>query len=242
MLSTSARSVLGRLERSLLPGSCLVCDGLAGPADELVCAVCRTRWVSLAQPRCQRCAQPRRFDLPCRICREWPECLSWARSGVWLDDAARRAVHALKYDGWWRVTTAMAERMAPEVMGQGEWTLAPVPLTEGKLRRRGYNQAARLAEALARRVGWNWRDDLLVRNREAPSQTALTPQARAANVAGAFQALPAAAGLRILVVDDVFTTGATLLASAAALDRAGAMAVAGVTFARAREPLAGAGG
>ena len=128
--------------------------------------------------------------------------------------------------------------MAPEIAGSGEWVLAPIPLTPGKERRRGYNQAARLTEALSRRLDWRWRDDLLRRDRESPTQTALTPQARAANVAGAFRAEGAAAGLRVLVVDDVFTTGATLTAAATALDAAGAMAVAGVTFARALEPLA----
>jgi ComF family protein len=163
------------------------------------------------------------------------------RSGVWLDDAARRTVHALKYDGWWRVTEAMVEPIVAELGGMGEWVLVPVPLSARRQRRRGYNQAARLAEALARRLGWRWRDDLLRRVRETPTQTALTPQARAANVSGAFRAEGRAAdGLRILVVDDVFTTGATLTAAATALEVAGAAVVAGVTFARALEPLANA--
>jgi len=137
------------------------------------------------------------------------------------------------------VADAMAESMAAEVAGSGEWILAPIPLTESKSRRRGYNQAAKLTEALARRLGWSWRDDLLVRLREGGTQTALTPQARAANVAEAFKGTATADGLRVLVVDDVFTTGATLTAAVQALDTAGARAVAGVTFARALEPLAG---
>lgn len=237
MPSTRPATGFAALERWLLPGSCLICTAVTGPDDPLVCGLCRCRWRRLPEPRCARCSQPRRFDLPCRLCREWPECLSWVHSGVWLDDPVRRAVHALKYEGWWRVTDAMAEVMAPEISGSGEWVLAPIPLTAAKQRRRGYNQAARLAEALSRRLGWSWREDLLRRDRESPTQTALTPQARAANVAGAFGAEGAAAGLRVLVVDDVFTTGATLTAAATALDAAGAMAVAGVTFARALEPL-----
>lgn len=238
MFSTSRCGVVA-LERWLLPGACLLCDETVGPGDPLICALCRRRWRRLPEPRCGRCAQPRRLDLPCRLCREWPDSLRWARSAVWLDDSARRTVHALKYEGWWRLTDAMAEAIAAEITGSGEWTLVPVPLTPGKQRRRGYNQAARLAEALARRLGWECREDLLRRVRESPSQTALTPQGRAANVAGAFQAdSQAVTRLRVLVVDDVFTTGATLTAAATALDAAGASAVAGVTFARALEPLA----
>jgi homoserine acetyltransferase len=96
---------------------------------------------------------------------------------------------------------------------------------------------AALARALAGRTRLGFRGELLRRVRETPTQTALTPQARAANVAEAFQA-GRCAGLRILLVDDVFTTGATLAAAAGALAEGGAAAVAAVTFARAREPLA----
>ncbi|HKV73320.1 MAG TPA: phosphoribosyltransferase family protein [Gemmatimonadales bacterium] len=238
MFSTDP-SGLAALERWLLPGACLLCDEATGPGDPLICALCRRRWRRLPEPRCGRCAQPRRLDLPCRICRDWSEGLEWVRSGVWLDDGARRTVHALKYDGWWRVTDAMVEPMAAEVAGTGEWLVVPVPLSPRRRRRRGYNQAARLAEALARRMGWQWRDDLLHRIRETPTQTALTPQARAANLAGAFRAESGAGDRRVLLVDDVFTTGATLIAAAVALELAGAVAVAGVTFARALEPLAG---
>jgi ComF family protein len=225
------------LERWLLPGSCLLCQEAVGSADPLVCDLCRSRWRRPPDPLCQRCGQPRHLDLPCRICREWPAILVRARSAVWLDPPARRAVHALKYEGWHRIADAMAVAMEPAVPPGGDWVLAPVPLTPAKERRRGYNQAAALAGALARRSGLTWRGDLLHRVRETPTQTALTPQARAANVAEAFRA-SRCPRLRILLVDDVFTTGATLVAAAGALGEGGAAAVAAVTFARAREPLA----
>jgi len=225
------------LERWILPGSCLLCQEPVGPADPLVCDLCRSRWRRLPEPLCERCGQPRRLDLPCRLCRDWPDILVRARSAVWLDPPARRAVHSLKYEGWHRVAEPMASVMELSIPGGRDWVLVPVPLTAAKERRRGYNQAAALAGALAARTRLGFRGELLRRVRETPTQTALTPQARAANVAGAFQA-GRCAGLRILLVDDVFTTGATLAAAAGALAEGGAAAVAAVTFARAREPLA----
>jgi ComF family protein len=114
--------------------------------------------------------------------------------------------------------------------------LVPVPLGKGRRRRRGYNQAERLARGLAG-ASLPCRPDLLERSRETASQTRLPPEARLANVAGAFRAA-GAAGLRVVLVDDVFTTGATLVAAAAALVEAGARTVEAVTFARAMPPLA----
>jgi ComF family protein len=133
------------------------------------------------------------------------------------------------------VADAMALAMRGLEPLTGRLSLIPVPLGSRRFRKRGYNQSERIAAALARVTGAPVRD-VLRRVRETPSQTALTPEQRAANVAGAFAAV-APLGGRCVLVDDVFTTGATLLAAAQALRAAGAAQVDAVTFARARNAV-----
>jgi predicted amidophosphoribosyltransferase len=246
------------VEQLLLPTECLLCRALLSFADasRLVCDVCRHRWRPVRPPWCPRCGQPEPLFGRCRLCPEWPAAFGRARSAVWLDAGAREAVHALKYGGLPRIARELAAAMAGlEVPGIDSAWLVPVPLGRGRLRTRGYNQSERLARALGRR----WRRpvvDLLVRTRDTAAQTALTPEARRANVAGAFETRNAEGGTRngragacsavrvpssaferpLILVDDVFTTGATLAEAARALERAGAGAVSAVTFGRAVVP------
>lgn len=114
----------------------------------------------------------------------------------------------------------------------GRLFLVPIPLGRRRMKRRGYNQSERLARALGTLTGLPVRDDLLRRDRETRSQTRLTPEERSANVADAFRASPLARDRRCVLVDDVFTTGATLVSAGAALAAAGAAEIEGVTFAR----------
>ncbi|HEY6809321.1 MAG TPA: hypothetical protein VI160_11095, partial [Gemmatimonadales bacterium] len=118
--------------------------------------------------------------------------------------------------------------------------LVPIPLGARRLRLRGYNQSERLARALAARWGTPVAPDMLRRARETATQTALTPTARLANVAGAFELPKAERGMRIdsawMLVDDVFTTGATLAEAARALADGGATRISAITFGRAVIP------
>jgi ComF family protein len=238
-----AKGLVGALagaERWLLPPACLLCSEPVPDreGDALICSLCRVRWRPVPHPVCERCGQPRLQDLECRLCQAWPAGLERTRSAVWLEGSARDAVHRLKYEGWSRVAEAMAQSMrALEPLTPGV-CLIPVPLGARRLRARGYNQSECIATALGACSGLSIRADLLRRVRETPTQTALTPEARHANVAGAFGA-GAVVGLHLVLVDDVFTTGATLAAAGAALIGAGAARVEAVTFARAVVDLTG---
>ena len=241
------------VEQLLLPAECLLCRALLSFRDSarVVCDVCRHRWRPVRPPWCARCGQPEPLFGGCRLCAEWPAVFGLARSAVWLDGGARDAVHALKYGGLSRIATDLAAAMVGlHVPAREAALLVPVPLARARVRERGYNQSERLARALGRR----WRRpvvDLLVRTRDTVPQTALTPEARLANVAGAFETRNAEVGTRnssafrvpssaferpLVLVDDVFTTGATLAEAARALDRAGARTVSAVTFGRAVVP------
>ena len=228
------KETLAAVERWLLPAACLLCkEPVPGREnDALVCDLCRLRWRPVPHPVCERCGQPSFRNLECRLCSTWPPGLSRVRSAVWLEDSARDAVHQLKYEGWSRVADSMAEAMRGLEPLTGRVCLVPVPLGAGRQRTRGYNQSERIASALHARTGLELCTELLLRVRETQTQTALTPESRHANVTGAFAAV-SASGLDLVLVDDVFTTGATLAAAASALVEAGATRVEAVTFARA---------
>lgn len=149
---------------------------------------------------------------------------------------------ALKYDGWPAVADAMGARLArlefPADVLAERAALVPVPLAAVKERARGFNQAAELARAVGRR--WNvpvW-EDVICRTRATPSQTRLTPGERKANVHRAFSLGEGAdarvSGRHLILVDDVFTTGATLNACATVLFESGARTLSYLTFGRAR--------
>lgn len=230
--------MLGAAERWLLPGVCLLCDrGVGRGEDALVCSLCQSRWVRIPEPVCARCGQPVEPEVACRTCVEWPQSLTAVRSAVWLDGSARQAVHHLKYGGWWRAAHALAAVMRGLDPLRGATALVPVPLGRARRRARSYNQAERVAMFLGRLTGVPVRDDLLRRVRETGTQTRLTPEEREANLVSAFDAGGRMPRGPLVLVDDVFTTGSTVVAAASGLLGRGALEVRAVTFARARRPL-----
>jgi ComF family protein len=167
-----------------------------------------------------------------------PPAYSRARAAVRYDEVARTLVHALKYQDRTDLAPAMGRWMAragAELLAEAD-VLVPVPLHRWRLWTRRYNQAAALAQAVARHGGPPCDPLALVRVKSTRPQVALTRDMRAQNVQGAFQVGEAAAariaGTRVLLIDDVLTSGATLNAAARALLRAGAAQVDALTFAR----------
>lgn len=240
--------MLSALESLLLPVACLSCEQTV-PGDEPLCDLCRLSLRPIAAPRCARCHQTldpwERSDaqalgrMDCGLCHSWPGTLAWVASAVWLDTpgAARDLVHALKYDGWQSAARPMARAIARHCGSHlKDAVLVPVPLGRTRLRERGYNQAEVLARALGALTGARV-ELLLDRPKETRSQTSLSKAERQANVTGAFAKRPGvSASARLILVDDVLTTGATLCAAAEALRQAGVDQLGALTFARAVAP------
>jgi len=219
--------------------------------DRLVCGTCWSRLRPIPLPRCERCWNPRATgvpgipDPPCQLCPELPPSLRAVRSAYVHEEPLRQLVHALKYAGWWKVGAALGTRMAalslPLEIEEEVRLVVPVPLNPVRLRQRGYNQALLLASEVGVRKGWKVAPDLLRRVHSSGSQTTLHPSERRANVAGAFQVdgrqSTPLAGEHVLLIDDVWTTGATAIACGEALVGAGARAYSVITLARALPEL-----
>ena len=186
----------------------------------------------LAVPLCGPCAAPERFA----GALTGPGRLGQARSALAYDDAAARLVMALKYGDRHDQVPALARLMAVagDVLLEGDAVLVPVPLHRRRLAARRFNQSALLSGAIARATRHPHAPRALTRTKATPKQKGLSPAGRRRNVAGAFAVRDAAAvrGRRCVLIDDVLTSGATLIACARALRRAGASGVDALTLAR----------
>ncbi len=235
------RALRGLLDL-VLPPRCLAC-GAAIETQGRLCAACWRSLTFLGPPHCRLCGYPLPHALPdaplCGRCAAEPPAFDRARAALRYDEAARSLVLAFKHAD--RTDTAPAfgrwlARAGADLLA-GADLIVPVPLHRWRLLKRGYNQAAVLAHALARETGLPTIPDLLQRRRATPSQQGLSGSARFANVtAGAFRVHPwhrrRLPGRRVVLVDDVLTTGATAGACTHVLRQAGAVQVDLLTLTR----------
>jgi ComF family protein len=212
----------------LLPQRCLVC-GAAGPQ---LCAGCRAALPVLGPPLCDRCGAPTAWPVArCRECTGRRLAFATARAAVAYDDRVRRLVAGWKERGLRRLADEAAAMMAQTLDRPGDAVVTFVPPDCDRRLTRGYHPAERLAAGLS--VAWDLPSQpLLTRSRPSRRQRGLSLAERRRNVAGAFRAARPLSGT-VLLVDDVYTTGATVHAAAAALLHAGAAGVQVATFARA---------
>jgi predicted amidophosphoribosyltransferase len=208
----------------LLPQRCVVCSR----TGEQLCGPCRTGIGTIGPPLCERCGLPTVWPVGrCRDCAGRRLAFASARSAVRYDNPVRAIVGAWKERGLRRLAAVAAELVLEAIAAPaGVVTyVAPDP-DRGLLR--GHHPPRALAEALAR--AWELPVDDLLRRRAGTRQRGLSRAERRRNVRGAFTATRSPA--RVVLVDDVYTSGATVGAAASALRRAGAREVRVVTFAR----------
>ncbi len=225
------------------PEICRLCEAEPATArDGFVGARCRSQARFIQPPFCERCGLPFEGDITtpfeCANCREMELRFTSARSAVVARGVVLEAIHRFKYQRqlWFEDFLAglFLREAAPALRGRNWNLIVPVPLHPVRQREREFNQAERLAARLGAALDIPLRRKLLRRVAPTATQTLLTRQQRAANMRGAFAARPGARlnGERVIVVDDVFTTGATTSACAQALRTAGAGDVCVWTVAR----------
>jgi len=264
-LTESRRGVGGWLAEAgdavvsvFFPAGCRICERLLTGASRVpICGECFASFQELPKRICEVCGAPvlagvfraengAEERLVCRLCADKTYAFDQARSYAVYDGALVRAILLLKFEEMEPLGAWFAERLA-EVVRRESGLLAtdvvvPVPLHRDREKERGYNQADLIAQPLAKRLKLPHKAALLMRTRPRPDKQVLSLEERWESVRGAFATRPGSQvdKLRVLLVDDVVTTGATLDACARALREAGAKSVIGLTVARAiRDPVAG---
>lgn len=242
------KSALDGLASVLFAAPCRICDQTLTNASRIpICEGCLAGFKRIVDSMCQCCGRPfvsaaaaESVQPLCRLCRVNFYAFDRARSFATYDDALSEAIVLLKYEQVTRLGSWFADRLAEIVFQAAEdWKadiVVPVPLHVERQRERGYNQAELIARPLAKRLNLKLDPRLLVRTKPRPAQLVLSRTEHWKSVRGAYATREGRKvdNLRVLLVDDVLTTGATLDACARALKRAGAGVILGLTVGRVR--------
>ena len=234
---------LEKIFQFLLPSQCRLCEAFLGEEEEGICPGClsKIRWIE--PPFCTVCGTPfLSADVenhPCGECLKKSKYFTAARAVGYYTGPLQEAIHLWKYEGKLTLTPLFGEWMAKAFQHHGSPEsfdlLVPVPLYVKRLRQRGVNQALLLVRELSRHTGIPTRKRLLQKTRPTVPQVQLTGAERAKAVKGTFRVRREsdAEGKSILLVDDVYTTGATVNECARVLMASGAARVEVLTLARA---------
>jgi ComF family protein len=209
-LAATLGRVVGGLLAGMLPQTCFLCG--TGSGAGLLCSDCAAELPILPAGACPICALPCGEGRACGPCQRHPRAFDRTVASFLYDFPIGEMVQALKYGHRLQVAGFFADTLTARLAGDEALPdlILPMPLHPDRLRQRGYNQAAEIARPLARQLGRGLALTTLVRDVDTPPQVGLPWKARAANVRGAFRCVEDLEGLRVAVVDDVLTTGATL--------------------------------
>ncbi len=220
----------------VFPKSCLGCGERID--EGWLCEECYDRIEFTSGLLCPRCGSPMQEGGTCVHCKTMKYRFDYAASVFPFDDMIRNLIHEMKYYGLSTIADCLIEKSAEFLMLYRPFDMridlvSPIPLHRVRRRERGYNQADRYAEGVAKAMGWRYCPDLLRRSRYTRTQTSLNREERKTNLTDAFVTNEDVFDKTILLVDDVFTSGSTASSAAGALKDAGARIVNVLTIARA---------
>lgn len=235
-----ALSLLGReTARIVLHAPCVICQREL-PWRDRKASCCNECWSALPRinsAKCSSCALPwsgsNGAAFRCISCLDDPLPVEWTEAWGHYRGSLERLLHAFKFERHDFLDRALAELVGDCIRDRDFDAIVAVPMHKSKLRSRGYNQAELLARALSKRIAIAYDSTLLTKRAERRPQSTLPRSERAANVRGAFIASREVRDRRLLLVDDVCTTGETLRACASALQREGAARVCAAVVAKA---------
>lgn len=230
ILTQGIRLLCRKAAAACLPNACLMCGG---DSEAVVCPDCRADLPLLPPARCPCCAEPTSRGERCGNCLARPPHFDRATAAYRYDFPLDRLIHGLKYGGQLALAGWFGHQLAGALAGERADRLIPLPLHPLRLQERGFNQSGEIARAISRRLSIPLDLDICRRTRPTSPQAGLPIGERAANIRGAFECIADLSGERILLVDDVMTSGATLNECARILKLHGAASIGVAVVARA---------
>lgn len=217
-----------RLLNLIYPRRCPLCDGLTGSYDRLVCKECRGKVPLLVEPLCKKCGKPLEKEEAeyCEDCGRKTHAYTKGRAAFAYDELMRASISRFKYRNRREYADFYVQELlrscAGSVRSWGPEALIPIPLHKSRMRSRGFNQAELVARGLGEILEIPVENALLVRAKRTRPQKDLNYRERAENLKNAFQVTQNDVELKkVLLIDDIYTTGSTVDAAAKALKERG---------------------